>query len=267
MNLIILITILKILSIIIQVLIAVAFFTVAERKIMGAIQRRKKPNVIGFLGLLQALADGLKLFVKETTLPSNSNIIIFILAPLSAFVFRKKLYGILCYFLVTLFFMFFLPLFAASNMPLLLITYCFNLEFLIRVIMVFSIILNAYKTTGISKLPWFAQLAVVFPQKCYTTRNFGHVVDRLFLIETQEIEDPDQVAAYANWTEPPTFLELEKARQSVLNWYAGFVASDLNKSKAEVLEKILRSKNPEYYLDELEVLYNGEYYNMNVYLE
>ena len=85
MNLTIFITILKILSIIVPVLIAVAFFTVAERKIMGAIQRRKGPNVIGFLGLLQALADGLKLFVKETTLPSNSNIIIFILAPLLAF--------------------------------------------------------------------------------------------------------------------------------------------------------------------------------------
>lgn len=86
MNLIILITILKILSIVIPVLIAVAFFTVAERKIMGAIQRRKGPNVIGFLGLLQALADGLKLFVKETTVPSNSNIIIFILAPLLSFI-------------------------------------------------------------------------------------------------------------------------------------------------------------------------------------
>lgn len=85
MNLTILITILKILSIVIPVLIAVAFFTVAERKIMGAIQRRKGPNVIGFLGLLQALADGLKLFVKETTVPSNSNIIIFILAPLLSF--------------------------------------------------------------------------------------------------------------------------------------------------------------------------------------
>jgi len=86
MNLIFSITILKILSIIVPVLIAVAFFTVAERKIMGAIQRRKGPNVIGFLGLLQALADGLKLFVKETTLPSNSNLIIFILAPLLAFI-------------------------------------------------------------------------------------------------------------------------------------------------------------------------------------
>lgn len=83
---IILVLILKILSIIVPLLIAVAYFTVAERKIMGIIQRRKGPNVIGYLGLLQALADGLKLFVKETTLPSNSNIIIFLLAPVLCFV-------------------------------------------------------------------------------------------------------------------------------------------------------------------------------------
>jgi NADH-quinone oxidoreductase subunit H len=82
----IIIIIIKVLVIIIPALIAVAFFTVAERKIMGAIQRRRGPNVIGFMGLLQALADGLKLFVKETTLPSNSNLIVFILAPLLSFI-------------------------------------------------------------------------------------------------------------------------------------------------------------------------------------
>ena len=81
----IILLILKILFIIIPLLIAVAFFTVAERKIMGIIQRRRGPNVIGYLGLLQALADGLKLFVKETTLPSNSNIIIFLIAPVLCF--------------------------------------------------------------------------------------------------------------------------------------------------------------------------------------
>jgi NADH-quinone oxidoreductase subunit H len=81
----IIITILKILSITIPLLISVAFFTVAERKIMGAIQRRRGPNVVGFMGTLQALADGLKLFVKETTLPSNSNIMIFLLAPILSF--------------------------------------------------------------------------------------------------------------------------------------------------------------------------------------
>jgi NADH-quinone oxidoreductase subunit H len=81
----IVIILLKIISITIPLLISVAYFTVAERKIMGAIQRRRGPNVVGFLGLLQAFADGLKLFVKETTLPSNSNIVIFLLAPILSF--------------------------------------------------------------------------------------------------------------------------------------------------------------------------------------
>jgi NADH-quinone oxidoreductase subunit H len=81
----IIIALLKILSITIPMLLAVAYFTVAERKIMGAIQRRRGPNVIGFIGLFQALADGLKLFVKETTLPSNSNLAIFVLAPILSF--------------------------------------------------------------------------------------------------------------------------------------------------------------------------------------
>jgi NADH-quinone oxidoreductase subunit H len=78
-------TILKILTVIIPLLISVAYFTIAERKIMGIIQRRKGPNVIGFVGLLQPLADGLKLFSKETILPSNSNVIVFLLAPILTF--------------------------------------------------------------------------------------------------------------------------------------------------------------------------------------
>jgi NADH-quinone oxidoreductase subunit H len=81
----ILITLLKILGIIIPLLISVAYFTIAERKIMGAIQRRRGPNVIGFIGLLQPLADGLKLFVKETTLPANANISVFLIAPMASF--------------------------------------------------------------------------------------------------------------------------------------------------------------------------------------
>ena len=82
----ILITILKILSIVIPLLIAVAYFTIAERKIMGAIQRRRGPNVIGFIGLLQPLADGLKLFAKETILPTSTNTSIFLIAPSLTFI-------------------------------------------------------------------------------------------------------------------------------------------------------------------------------------
>jgi len=86
MIILILSNVLKILAIVVPLLISVAYFTLAERKIMGSIQRRRGPNVIGYLGLLQPLADGLKLFVKETILPSNSNLFLFILAPLLSFV-------------------------------------------------------------------------------------------------------------------------------------------------------------------------------------
>jgi NADH-quinone oxidoreductase subunit H len=77
--------ILKLLTLIIPLLIAVAYFTLAERKIMSSIQRRKGPNVVGVFGLLQPLADGLKLFVKETVLPSNCDVVLFILAPILTF--------------------------------------------------------------------------------------------------------------------------------------------------------------------------------------
>ena len=53
------------LVIVVPILISVAYLTLAERKIMGSMQQRKGPNVIGFLGLLQPLADGLKLLLKE----------------------------------------------------------------------------------------------------------------------------------------------------------------------------------------------------------
>nr|YP_011007971.1 NADH dehydrogenase subunit 1 [Choristocarpus tenellus]WBP69802.1 NADH dehydrogenase subunit 1 [Choristocarpus tenellus] len=74
-----------ILSLIIPLLVAVAYFTLAERKIIASIQRRRGPNVIGFMGLLQPLADGLKLFVKETVLPTNANTVLFLLAPIVSF--------------------------------------------------------------------------------------------------------------------------------------------------------------------------------------
>jgi len=78
--------ILEILLIIICMLISVMFFTHLERKVMASIHRRKGPNVVGFMGLLQALTDGLKLILKEVIIPSSSNKMLFLLAPLFTFV-------------------------------------------------------------------------------------------------------------------------------------------------------------------------------------
>ena len=66
----------------VPLLITVAFFTLAERKIMASIQRRRGPNVVGYWGVLQAFADGFKLIIKELILPTKANNILFLIAPL-----------------------------------------------------------------------------------------------------------------------------------------------------------------------------------------
>jgi len=93
----ILINLIKILIIVVPLLIAVAYFTLAERKILGAIQRRRGPNVVGVFGLLQPLADGLKLLVKETVLPSNANKFLFVLSPLVTFIISLMGWAIVPY--------------------------------------------------------------------------------------------------------------------------------------------------------------------------
>jgi NADH-quinone oxidoreductase subunit H len=72
--------------IIVPLLIAMAYFTYWERKFLGWMQLRRGPNVVGPLGLLQPFADGLKLFLKETIIPSGANPVIFLLAPVITFV-------------------------------------------------------------------------------------------------------------------------------------------------------------------------------------
>nr|YP_009730912.1 NADH dehydrogenase subunit 1 [Darevskia parvula]QBA55809.1 NADH dehydrogenase subunit 1 [Darevskia parvula] len=66
---------------IIPILIAVAFLTLLERKILGYMQLRKGPNMVGPLGVLQPIADGVKLFIKEPVRPTHASPTLFILAP------------------------------------------------------------------------------------------------------------------------------------------------------------------------------------------
>nr|YP_007626069.1 NADH dehydrogenase subunit 1 [Dorcatragus megalotis]AEP21273.1 NADH dehydrogenase subunit 1 [Dorcatragus megalotis] len=74
----------NILMLIIPILLAVAFLTLVERKVLGYMQFRKGPNVVGPYGLLQPIADAIKLFIKEPLRPATSSISMFILAPILA---------------------------------------------------------------------------------------------------------------------------------------------------------------------------------------
>jgi len=70
------------LEVIIIVLIGVAFITLSERKVLGSMQRRKGPNILGLYGLLQPIVDGLKLAIKEQIIPQQANKIYYILGPI-----------------------------------------------------------------------------------------------------------------------------------------------------------------------------------------
>ena len=78
--------VIKIVAIVAPMLMAMAYLTLAERKIIGAMQLRRGPNVVGPWGLLQPLADGAKLFLKETIIPTGANRAVFILAPCITFI-------------------------------------------------------------------------------------------------------------------------------------------------------------------------------------
>lgn len=76
---------LKILAFVVPLLVCVAYLTYAERKVIAAMHLRRGPNVVGPFGLLQPLADGLKLFLKETVVPTGANPLVFLLAPVVTF--------------------------------------------------------------------------------------------------------------------------------------------------------------------------------------
>lgn len=85
----------KFLIIAVPVLISVAYLTLAERKIIGYSQTRKGPNVVGIYGLLQPLADGLKLFSKEMVIPNHVSIFLYFFSPILALTLGLVVWGLL----------------------------------------------------------------------------------------------------------------------------------------------------------------------------
>ena len=91
------IIILKIVIMLVSLLISIAYLTLAERKVLGYIQTRKGPNVVGVYGLLQPLADGLKLFTKEIIIPNHANTFIYIVAPILSLTLAFIAWGVIPY--------------------------------------------------------------------------------------------------------------------------------------------------------------------------
>jgi NADH-quinone oxidoreductase subunit H len=82
---IVILTFIEALVLLVPLLIGVAYLTYAERKVLAAMQLRKGPNVVGPFGLLQPFADALKMLMKETIIPSGSNRLLFLMAPMLTF--------------------------------------------------------------------------------------------------------------------------------------------------------------------------------------
>lgn len=82
-------------EILIPIIISIALLTLGERKVLGSIQRRVGPNIIGYWGLLQPITDGVKLILKESIMPNKSNYYYFLIAPLATFGISLLLWAVI----------------------------------------------------------------------------------------------------------------------------------------------------------------------------
>ena len=133
--------VLSFLAIALPILISVAYLTLAERKVMGSMQQRFGPNSVGFFGLLQPLADGLKLLIKESVIPENANTFSFIFAPILTFLLSLIGWSIIPFS--------FFSFFANINLGLLFI-------FAVSALGVYGVILSGWSSN--SKYAFFGAL-------------------------------------------------------------------------------------------------------------
>ncbi|MBX9595946.1 MAG: NADH-quinone oxidoreductase subunit NuoH [Roseomonas sp.] len=88
-------TVAKAMALLVPLLIGVAYLTWAERKILGAMQMRRGPNVVGPFGLLQPFADALKMLMKETIIPSGASRALFLMAPMITFMLAMLAWAVI----------------------------------------------------------------------------------------------------------------------------------------------------------------------------
>ena len=93
----VIISVFEVLTVILPVLLIVAFVTIAERKTMASMQRRLGPNIVGYYGLLQAFADALKLLLKEYVSPTQANKFLFFLGPVLTLMFSLLGFAVIPY--------------------------------------------------------------------------------------------------------------------------------------------------------------------------
>jgi hypothetical protein len=166
---------------IIPLLIAVAYFTLAERKIMASMQQRRGPNVVGFFGLLQPLADGLKLLVKETVLPSSANTILFMLIPVITFQILLMLWVVALNFSHIFCFLFHCFNIVHSKISTQLVLYFLTvvfLSYLVRQLLTVSGVFNDFQKKPLHIFFEYAMLISLFSFFLWTVNNTFTITDQ-----------------------------------------------------------------------------------------